>query len=89
MHVSEELIYIQIILFPPTQKQKQSSLSFFLSLLHLTLIMFYLLNENSFHNNKHFLDPARFSPDDKFSRQRVSCKKRFGLYLPDHPQKPL
>jgi H/ACA ribonucleoprotein complex subunit 3 len=33
--------------------------------------------------------PARFSPDDKFSRQRVACKKRFGLYLPDTPQNPL
>ena len=33
--------------------------------------------------------PARFSPDDKFSRQRVACKKRFGLYLPDQPAKPM
>ena len=33
--------------------------------------------------------PARFSPDDKFSRQRISCKKRFGIYLPQTPQKPL
>lgn len=23
--------------------------------------------------------PARFSPDDKFSRERITCKKRFGL----------
>ena len=23
--------------------------------------------------------PARFSPDDKFSKQRLICKKRFGL----------
>ncbi|WFD03436.1 snoRNP complex protein [Malassezia obtusa] len=23
--------------------------------------------------------PARFSPDDKFSRQRITIKKRFGL----------
>lgn len=22
--------------------------------------------------------PARFSPDDKFSRERITCKKRFG-----------
>lgn len=29
--------------------------------------------------------PARFSPDDKFSRQRVIEKKRFGIYLPDSP----
>jgi H/ACA ribonucleoprotein complex subunit 3 len=27
--------------------------------------------------------PARFSPDDKFSSQRVACKRRFGL-LPAH-----
>lgn len=25
--------------------------------------------------------PARFSPDDKWSRQRVTLKKRFGLLL--------
>jgi H/ACA ribonucleoprotein complex subunit 3 len=25
--------------------------------------------------------PARFSPDDKFSRQRVTIKKRFGGFL--------
>ena len=29
--------------------------------------------------------PARFSPDDKFSSQRVAMKKRFGVYLPDLP----
>lgn len=23
--------------------------------------------------------PARFSPDDKFSRERITCKKRFGI----------
>ena len=23
--------------------------------------------------------PARFSPDDKFSKERIACKKRFGL----------
>ena len=31
--------------------------------------------------------PARFSPDDKFSRERTTCKKRFGLLptqLPAH-----
>ncbi|KAL3815723.1 hypothetical protein ACHAXA_004925, partial [Cyclostephanos tholiformis] len=34
--------------------------------------------------------PARFSPDDKFSRQRVAIKKRFGIYLPDSQlSKPL
>ncbi|XP_076041271.1 nop10 ribonucleoprotein [Oratosquilla oratoria] len=25
--------------------------------------------------------PARFSPEDKYSRQRISIKKRFGLLL--------
>ena len=33
--------------------------------------------------------PARFSPDDKFSRHRVACKKRFGIYLPDTTMKPM
>ena len=33
--------------------------------------------------------PARFSPDDKFSAQRVACKKRFGIYLPTLPEKKL
>jgi len=33
--------------------------------------------------------PARFSPDDKFSRQRVAIKKRFGIYLPDSVARPL
>jgi H/ACA ribonucleoprotein complex subunit 3 len=33
--------------------------------------------------------PARFSPDDKFQRQRIACKKRFGIYLPQTPQKPM
>ncbi|KAM4809371.1 H/ACA ribonucleoprotein complex subunit 3 [Rhinophrynus dorsalis] len=30
--------------------------------------------------------PARFSPDDKYSRQRVSVKKRFGLLLTQQPR---
>ncbi|XP_051917398.1 H/ACA ribonucleoprotein complex subunit 3 [Hippocampus zosterae] len=29
--------------------------------------------------------PARFSPDDKFSRHRVTLKKRFGLLLTQQP----
>jgi H/ACA ribonucleoprotein complex subunit 3 len=33
--------------------------------------------------------PARFSPDDKFSSQRVAIKKRFGIYLPKLPEKAL
>lgn len=31
--------------------------------------------------------PARFSPDDKFSRERITTKKRFGILptqLPAH-----
>ncbi|XP_065117961.1 H/ACA ribonucleoprotein complex subunit 3 [Paramisgurnus dabryanus] len=30
--------------------------------------------------------PARFSPDDKFSRLRVTIKKRFGLLLTQQPR---
>ena len=30
--------------------------------------------------------PARFSPDDKFSAQRVACKRRFGLLLSQQPK---
>jgi len=33
--------------------------------------------------------PARFSPDDKFSKQRIICKKRFGLLPTQKPQTPL
>ncbi|KAF8523195.1 nucleolar RNA-binding protein [Gautieria morchelliformis] len=33
--------------------------------------------------------PARFSPDDKFSRHRVTVKKRFGVLLTQTPAKPL
>ncbi|CAG5929571.1 H/ACA ribonucleoprotein complex subunit 3 [Menidia menidia] len=29
--------------------------------------------------------PARFSPDDKFSRHRVQLKKRFGILLTQQP----
>ena len=36
-----------------------------------------------------FLPPfpytARFSPDDKFSKQRIICKKRHGIMLTDTP----
>eukprot|EP00304_Pavlova_gyrans_P010801 CAMPEP_0206035142 /NCGR_PEP_ID=MMETSP1466-20131121/1876_1 /ASSEMBLY_ACC=CAM_ASM_001126 /TAXON_ID=44452 /ORGANISM="Pavlova gyrans, Strain CCMP608" /LENGTH=64 /DNA_ID=CAMNT_0053409491 /DNA_START=14 /DNA_END=208 /DNA_ORIENTATION=- len=31
--------------------------------------------------------PARFSPDDKFSGQRIECKKRFNI-LPIQGPKP-
>ncbi|KTF87141.1 hypothetical protein cypCar_00022743, partial [Cyprinus carpio] len=30
--------------------------------------------------------PARFSPDDKFSRHRVTIKRRFGLLLTQQPR---
>ncbi|CAN0219986.1 H/ACA ribonucleoprotein complex subunit 3 [Petromyzon marinus] len=29
--------------------------------------------------------PARFSPDDKFSRHRIMLKRRFGLLLTQQP----
>eukprot|EP00731_Ephydatia_muelleri_P025936 Em0018g36a len=29
--------------------------------------------------------PARFSPDDQFSRQRITLKKRFGLLPTQNP----
>ncbi|CAM9375556.1 unnamed protein product, partial [Chrysoparadoxa australica] len=29
--------------------------------------------------------PARFSPDDKFSKQRITNKKRFGVLLTQQP----
>jgi H/ACA ribonucleoprotein complex subunit 3 len=32
--------------------------------------------------------PARFSPDDKYSRQRVALKKRFGLLPTQIPAIP-
>ncbi|KAH6691252.1 H/ACA ribonucleoprotein complex subunit 3 [Plectosphaerella plurivora] len=31
--------------------------------------------------------PARFSPDDKYSRQRVTLKRRFGLLLTQQKDK--
>ncbi|EFW16148.1 snoRNP complex protein [Coccidioides posadasii str. Silveira] len=30
--------------------------------------------------------PARFSPDDKYSRHRVILKKRYGLLLTQQPE---
>jgi len=33
--------------------------------------------------------PARFSPDDKFSKHRLICKKRFKLLPMQNPQAPL
>jgi len=31
--------------------------------------------------------PARFTPEDKFSRERIILKKRFGLLLTQQPPK--
>ncbi|ORZ02170.1 H/ACA ribonucleo protein complex subunit 3 [Syncephalastrum racemosum] len=31
--------------------------------------------------------PARFSPDDKFSRHRVTIKKRYGILLTQQPKR--
>ncbi|THC92683.1 hypothetical protein EYZ11_007854 [Aspergillus tanneri] len=31
--------------------------------------------------------PARFSPDDKYSRHRVTLKKRYGLLMTQQPDK--
>ncbi|KAI0275353.1 Nop10 family nucleolar RNA-binding protein [Gloeopeniophorella convolvens] len=33
--------------------------------------------------------PARFSPDDKFSRHRVTIKKRHGVLLTQLPAQPM
>ncbi|KAL1935972.1 hypothetical protein VTP01DRAFT_106 [Rhizomucor pusillus] len=33
--------------------------------------------------------PARFSPDDKFSRQRITIKKRYKVLLTQLPARPL
>ncbi|XP_074838777.1 H/ACA ribonucleoprotein complex subunit 3 [Carettochelys insculpta] len=30
--------------------------------------------------------PARFSPDDKYSRHRIALKKRFGVLMTQQPQ---
>lgn len=33
----------------------------------------------------HSAHPARFSPDDKLSRERVTCKRRFNLLPTQQP----
>ncbi|KYB27790.1 H/ACA ribonucleoprotein complex subunit 3 [Tribolium castaneum] len=30
--------------------------------------------------------PARFSPEDKYSRERITIKKRFGLLMTQQPE---
>ncbi len=37
-----------------------------------------VLEDGSYTLNAH---PARFSPDDKFSKERMECKERFGLLV--------
>ncbi|XP_055328470.1 H/ACA ribonucleoprotein complex subunit 3-like [Paramacrobiotus metropolitanus] len=34
----------------------------------------------------HTAHPAKFSPEDKYSRQRITIKKRFGLLLTQNPK---
>jgi len=36
-------------------------------------------------NNNNIIIIARFSPDDKFSRERITCKKRFGIHPTQMP----
>jgi H/ACA ribonucleoprotein complex subunit 3 len=60
------------------------------SLTHSRLFVLRLQKETpSDHKVTESAHPARFSPDDKFSAQRVALKKRFGIYLPNTPQVPL
>ncbi len=40
--------------------------------------MNYANDKNEFTFSAH---PARFSPDDKFSHERIVCKQRFGIAL--------
>lgn len=48
----------------------------------LTKLKFSILSSSSLH-------AARFSPDDKFSRQRVTLKKRFGILPTQLPPREL
>lgn len=55
-------------------------------------LLFFCILIWNFHHNccwsisvSTFLDAARFSPDDKYSRQRVLLKKRFGLLPTQQP----
>ena len=41
------------------------------------------LDDGSYTLNAH---PARFSPDDRFSKERIECKERFGLLLTQVPE---
>ncbi|CAM1309388.1 Uncharacterised protein g5132 [Pycnogonum litorale] len=49
----------------------------------------YTLNKEAPDSNRTLsAHPARFSPEDKYSRQRLSVKRRFGL-LPTQQPKPV
>ena len=56
---------------------------------HATVLRYQFQKENVEGKVTESAHPARFSPDDKFSKHRVACKKRFGLYLPDSAAKPM
>ncbi|KAN0100122.1 H/ACA ribonucleoprotein complex, subunit Nop10 [Tylopilus felleus] len=45
-----------------------------------------ITNEGRITKSAH---PARFSPDDKFSRHRVTIKKRYGVLPTQLPTKPM
>ncbi|KAF8555112.1 Nop10p-domain-containing protein, partial [Imleria badia] len=45
-----------------------------------------MTNEGRITKSAH---PARFSPDDKFSRHRVTIKKRYGVLPTQLPSKPM
>ena len=42
-----------------------------------------ILEDGSYTLNAH---PARFSPDDEYSIQRMKCKERFGLLMTQHSE---
>ncbi|XP_052860107.1 H/ACA ribonucleoprotein complex subunit 3 isoform X2 [Anopheles cruzii] len=46
----------------------------------------YTLKHNSAGTPTQSAHPARFSPEDKFSRHRIIIKKRFGLLLTQKPE---
>jgi H/ACA ribonucleoprotein complex subunit 3 len=55
--------------------------------IHVFLFMFKRLSPTGTPTQS--AHPARFSPDDKYSRQRIMLKKRFGILLPQLPDTKL
>lgn len=45
----------------------------------MRLTSFYLQKQDPNGTPTRSAHPARFSPDDKFSKERITCKKRFGI----------